>query len=153
ASASDLAADLDRFLAGEPIRGRPLDLEEEFRLLRKHRPLLGLMSQACAWLWVVAIGAGFVGVVKSAREGAVLLPLFWAFNAPLLGWVRYGKRGLILGVLVALGVTGGCLLLVPEVAAGTLASAGIAGGLAAWLVFVGRCVRRWWGRTPLETLP
>jgi sugar lactone lactonase YvrE len=57
ATAADLAADLGRFLAGEPIRGRRIGLLEKGR--RWYRRNRGAVALAAAVLLVLAVGAAF----------------------------------------------------------------------------------------------
>jgi serine/threonine-protein kinase len=53
-SASELAEDLDRFLAGEPVRARPLGLGERLtRLARRHRPALAGAAVASAMILLI----------------------------------------------------------------------------------------------------
>lgn len=67
AGAADLAADLARFEAGEPILARPVTRAERFALWCRRNPALAAVSVALA----VTLFAGFAGVLSQWRRAEV----------------------------------------------------------------------------------
>jgi hypothetical protein len=67
ATATDLAADLGRFLAGEPISARPVSSLEKFGLWRRKRPIQTALSAAQA----VALLFGVSGIILEWRQAAI----------------------------------------------------------------------------------
>ncbi len=67
ASAQELAADLNRFLANEPIHARPVPFIERIGLWCKRRPLIAAMSAAL----LLAVVFGFAGILWQWRRAEV----------------------------------------------------------------------------------
>ncbi len=70
ATAAELAAELGRWLAGEPIVARPLSAGEQLlRLARRHRAAAAALFSALAALIAAVVGISFFAV-RAEREGA-----------------------------------------------------------------------------------
>lgn len=93
-AAADLAADLARFEAGEPIRARPVPAAERFLLWCRRKPTLALVSLAL----VGALSLGVAGILwqwgraEASRE-EMRLNLYAADLAAASGAVRDGNLG------------------------------------------------------------
>lgn len=76
ASAADLGADLDRWLAGRPIQARPMSrFERTWRWCRRNPALTSLTALSMACIVVLAIGAGVAlhRIQAANRESQALL--------------------------------------------------------------------------------
>jgi hypothetical protein len=68
ATATELANELGRFLAGEPVRARPVGrIERVWRWCRR-KPLVAGLSAAAAFLFVLALGATSFGLWRVSLE-------------------------------------------------------------------------------------
>ena len=67
ATATELAADLARFEAGEPVQARPVSRPERVALWARRKPALAAVSAAL----VVAMAAGIIGVLAQWRRAEV----------------------------------------------------------------------------------
>jgi serine/threonine protein kinase len=154
ASAADLAADLDHFLAGEPIRGRPVGLVEELILLRRHKPLIGFILLFFA-VFVALMGVGgLAGISKGDPKqtaASALISGYFTFAVGLLVAVRprvwgFAFAGLTMPAAAGAGwLTGGDLRL-------SLVGTATGAGIAAWLGGVAQVTARRWGCSALESL-
>ncbi len=71
-TAGDLAADLERFLIGEPIKARPVSrLEHGWRWVRRN-PRIALLSTSLIVVGLVMIGLAGITAVKNTREAQTI---------------------------------------------------------------------------------
>jgi hypothetical protein len=61
ANTANLAADLERWLNGEPVTARPLSMTVKLRRWARRRPLVAGLTTAVAVLLIVAAGGGVIG--------------------------------------------------------------------------------------------
>lgn len=107
ASAADLAADLDRFLAGEPIRACSYNLVERFAsMLQRSQYDVQFSAYSAMFLWFALIALlieGAVTLVILTDQPPVLLPLTQSLRLFLMGlcfW-HYRRRGQFLPTITA----------------------------------------------------
>jgi serine/threonine protein kinase len=167
-TAAALADDLHRFLAGEPIRGRPMTVVEELDLMFKDKYLIAgfnVLFACCVGVFVlcflvftlvacwVRMRAFFDGtnLNPGVPESWPLAPGLFASVVILTGFIRPYRRNLVVGILVA-GAALAAVLGGSNVTA-VAESLGVGAGIAACLGAVGRVTCRYSGRTFLEILP
>jgi hypothetical protein len=141
ASAADLARDLARFRAGEPLGGDPGS-----RAGRAWRAAVGAMGRHNYLGWLLAIIA-VVGPLGWIAYRADYKPFFWALPvaaASLVPWVRWRRRPGRL-VLAAAAFAGLARVLWSEAEGQEALLKGIGAGVGIWLI--GRAVA-WRERCP-----
>jgi serine/threonine protein kinase len=160
--AADLADDLASFLAGEPIRARaPSILKELKTVAHKRGLLLGYLIYFVGAILGLAFLVGLIGSIAGSSVGPGIL----AFLATLIGFIRPGRRSLVIGSLVVGAAS--LPVLMKEVDPIDLRSSlgvgirtidlrlslGVGIGVASYLGWLSRTIARFWVRTVLETLP
>ncbi len=169
-SAAALADDLHRFLAGQPIRARPMTVVEELDVLFHDKYLVagfnvlfactvGLAALcylvfyvfAC-WARWRAFSAGVSAWNSRVSEVWPLGPGLVGFAVTVTGFIRPNRRNLVVGSILVVGAT--LIFLVAGSSPIPMAeSLGVGVGIAACLGAAGRVACRYSGRTVLEILP
>jgi serine/threonine protein kinase len=146
--AGALAEDLRCFLAGEPIRARPMSLREKVRFWQKHKPWVA--GNVLSFLIAVLVSARFLLGTPATTPGVLV---FWMV---LLGLIWPSRLCLYVGGIIVIGGTIACLMAGASLGAAWLSlmlrSLVMGAGIAACFGFGARISARYWGRPVWETL-